>query len=128
MAANGEKRETGGVSVVEAPERTGLHRKRLLSKAAAYYHEKGPLLYGVAAFIIVVCVLFVGGTIGLSNNGDFSRAMYASSLDYTYTEAHNAFRFIDRYTITLSENSAPENVCKILFGKAGLANYPSIQT
>ncbi len=127
MAANGEKRKIGGASAAKASERIGPYRENLPAKAATFYREKGYLFYGAAAFVIVLCVLFAGGTIGLSNNGDYSRAMYASSLDYTYTEAHNAFRFIDGYTIALSEDSATKNVCKILFGKAGLANYPSIQ-
>ena len=83
----------------------------------------GPL-FGVLALVIILCVLFAGDGIGLSNNGDFVRVMNASSLAFgARIPSHT---YADTFVINLSRGSAPENVLAILFGTAGLRAYPSV--
>lgn len=88
------------------------------------YRRRCGLLYGVLALIIVLCVLFAGEEIGMSNNGDFGRVMRAASLDYG--QRLPSFTYADAYTIDLSHGSAAANVRAILFGHEGLSRYPSI--
>lgn len=83
----------------------------------------GPL-FGVLALGIILCVLFAGDGIGLSNNGDFARVMNASSL--FYGERIPSHTYADTFVIDLSRDSAPANILSILFGTAGLRAYPSI--
>ena len=89
-----------------------------------FYRRRCGLLYGVLALIIVLCVLFAGEEIGMSNNGDFGRVMRAASLDYG--QRLPSFTYADAYTIDLSHGSAAANVRAILFGHEGLSRYPSI--
>lgn len=82
------------------------------------------LVFGALALVIVLCVLFAGDDVGLSNNGDFSRVMYASSL--SYGERVPSHTYADAYTIDLSHGSWPANLASILFGLKGLGSYPSL--
>ncbi|NLA86239.1 MAG: hypothetical protein GX847_02935, partial [Clostridiales bacterium] len=98
---------------------------RFREKLSAFYDKRGAVCIGVAAFALMVFVLFGGRTIGLSNNGDFGRVMAASSLEFDSDDG--AFAFDSTYRITLTEQSAARNVFKILFGAEGFSNYPSLQ-
>ena len=83
----------------------------------------GPL-FGVLALGITLWVLFAGDGIGLSNNGDFVRVMNACSL--SYGERVPAHTYADTFTVDLSRGSALKNILAILFGQAGLRDYPSV--
>lgn len=82
------------------------------------------LIFGALALAVVLCVLFAGDDVGLSNNGDFSRVMHASSL--SYGERIPSHTYADAYTIDLSHGSWPANLASILFGLKGLGSYPSL--
>ena len=84
-----------------------------------------PYLLGAAALLLALCILFAGGEIGLSDNGDFSRVMRASSIARTVDDSR--FVYISEYRIVLQDRSAAENVFGILFGSEGVNVYPSIQ-
>lgn len=84
-----------------------------------------PYLLGAAALLLTLCILFAGGEIGLSDNGDFSRVMRASSIERTVDDSR--FVYISEYRIVLQDRSAAENVFGILFGSEGVNVYPSIQ-
>lgn len=88
-----------------------------------YRRWSGPLS-GILALGIILCVLFAGDGIGLSNNGDFARVMRASSLSFgPRLPAHT---YANTFVINLSRGSAPENILAILFGTDGLRSYPSV--
>ncbi len=94
------------------------------SRLETGYRKYCGLLFGALALIIVACVLFAGDGIGLSNNGDFGRVMAASSLGFGDTLPSHTY--VDTFRITLSHDSALENVASILFGTEGLSRYPSV--
>lgn len=93
-------------------------------KLAAGYRRWNGLLFGALALAIVLCVLFAGEEVGLSNNGDFGRVMRASSL--SFGETRPSYTYADTYTIDLSRDSWQENLGSILLGGAGLEEYPSL--
>lgn len=93
-------------------------------RLTALYRTHCGLLYGALALLIILCVLFAGPDIGLSNNGDFGRVMSASSL--TMGPIRPSYTYVDTYVISLKQNSAAANLASILFGSEGLARYPSI--
>lgn len=88
------------------------------------YRRWNGLLFGALALAAVLCVLFAGEEVGLSNNGDFSRVMGACSL--SYGEVRPSYTYADTYTIDLSHGSWPANLRAILLGTEGLARYPSL--
>ena len=93
-------------------------------RGAGYYRRWNGPLFGALALVIVLCVLFAGEDVGLSNNGDFGRVMGVCSL--SYGERVPSYTYVDAYTIDLSHGSWPANLCSILFGTEGLERYPSI--
>lgn len=99
--------------------------KRLFSRLSFLYDKRSPIIFGAAAFILSLFVLFGGRTIGLSNNGDFARVMHASSLKFG--ESNPAFTFQDRYEIELTKPRLLQNAVTILFGDEGYSGYPSLQ-
>lgn len=94
------------------------------NKLAAGYRRWNGLIFGILALIIVLCVLFAGEEVGLSNNGDFGRVMRASSL--FFGETRPSYTYADTYIIDLGGDSWQENLGSILFGRAGLEEYPSL--
>lgn len=94
------------------------------SKAAGQYRRWNGLLFGALALIIVLCVLFAGEDVGLSDNGDFSRVLGVCSL--SYGERTPSYTYADTYTIDLSRDSLLANLRAILLGTEGLERYPSI--
>ena len=90
---------------MEREKRTGL--------AEGYRRWNGPV-FGILALAVVLYVLFAGDDVGLSNNGDFSRVMYASSL--SYGERVPSHTYADAFTIDLSHGSWPANLVSLLFG------------
>lgn len=82
------------------------------------------LLFGAAALLLTLWVLFAGSDVGLSNSGDFHRVMRASSLSLGETLPN--FTYVDTYVIDLSHGTALANLKAILFGAEGLDRYPSI--
>lgn len=84
------------------------------------YWRRCGLLYGALTLALVLCTLFAGDDVGLSDNGDFGRVMAASSLNYGTVQPN--FTYVDTYTIDLSRGSA----AYILLGTEGLARYPSV--
>ncbi len=84
--------------------------------------DSGMALIGV---IIILCILFAGGEIGLSDQGDFSRVMKGSSLQFTV--ADRAFTYVGDYTIRITGRSFLDNVRIILFSPVGIDSYPNIQ-
>ncbi len=88
------------------------------------YRKRCGLLFGALALAAVLCVLFAGEEIGMSNNGDFNRVMAACSL--RYGQRLPTFTYADTYVIELEQDSAVKNVAAILFGAEGLDRYPSI--
>lgn len=100
-----------------------MEREKRTSLAEGYRRWNG-LAFGALALVIVLCVLFAGDDVGLSNNGDFNRVMYASSLSYgEYVPSHT---YADAYTIDLSHGSWSANLASILFSPKGLDSYPSL--
>lgn len=93
-------------------------------KAAEQYRRWNGLLFGVVSLVIVLCVLFAGEEVGLSDNGDFSRVLGACSL--SYGERVPSYTYADTYTIDLSRDSLAANLRSILLGTQGLERYPSI--
>ena len=93
-------------------------------KGVRRYRRWNGLLFGGLALIAVLCVLFAGEDVGLSNNGDFSRVMEACSL--SYGDRIPSYTYVDTYTIDLSHDSWPANLRSILLGTQGLERYPSI--
>ena len=109
------ERQDGEVSGMPRLERSALEK--------LYRRWCGPL-FGALALVITLLVLFGGGEIGLSNNGDFARVMRAASLSYGARVPSHTYAGV--FVIDLSHNSAPENLKSILFGTAGLRDYPSV--
>lgn len=101
-----------------------MERSNMKTGAAEGYRRWNGLIFGLLALAIVLCVLFAGEEIGLSNNGDFSRVMGACSL--SYGERIPSHTYADAYTIDLSHGSWSANLSSILFGTAGLRRYPSL--
>lgn len=97
---------------------------KTLERLAGLYRKRCGLLFGALALVIVLCVLFAGDDIGMSNNGDFSRVMAASSLGYG--EQLPTYTYADTFVIELEQDSAVRNITSILFGTEGLGHYPSI--
>lgn len=93
-------------------------------RLAGLYRKRCGVLFGVLALAVVLCVLFAGDDIGMSNNGDFARVMAASSL--RYGEQLPNFTYADTFVIALDRDSAVKNMASILFGAEGLGLYPSI--
>ena len=93
-------------------------------RLADLYRKRCGLLFGILALVLILCVLFAGDDIGMSNNGDFNRVLAASSLDYG--ERLPTFTYADTYRIRLDQSSAAGNIASILFGTEGLDRYPSI--
>ncbi|HPE16878.1 MAG TPA: hypothetical protein PK597_07980, partial [Oscillospiraceae bacterium] len=91
----------------------------------ALYRRAGHLFFGAAALALILCVLFGGREIGLSDNGDFARVMAASSL--AGETPGERFSYVGAYTVRLTEDSAMGNIRRILFGAEGLRDYPSVQ-
>lgn len=89
-----------------------------------WYRKWSGLLFGLAALVVVLMVLFAGDDVGLSNNGDFNRVINASSL--SYGERAPNFTYADTYVIKLDQGSAWANLTSILLGTEGLERYPSI--
>lgn len=101
-----------------------MGKKEGLKRLETLYRKRCGLLFGGAALVIVLLVLFAGDGIGLSNNGDFIRVMRATSLFFDKMPTHT---YVDTFTINLDRGSALANVTAILFGTEGLGTYPSIQ-
>ncbi len=78
----------------------------------------------VLILLLLLSILFCGDNVGLSNNGDFQRVMFASSIKMVNRDA--SFVFEDTYAIELSEESMAKNYLSILFGGKDVENYPSI--
>jgi hypothetical protein len=95
------------------------------SVLTALYDKYAVPFYAVIILLVILFVLFAGNNVGLSDNGDFSRVMDASSL--LFNETDKSFTYIDEYRISLTENSAIMNAAKILFSLKGVRYYPSIQ-
>ena len=96
-----------------------------LNRLESFYRKRCGLLYGLLALVIVLCVLFGGDDVGLSNNADFGRVINVSSL--AYGEKLPSFTYADTYVITLSEGSALKNICSILFNVRSFLQFPSVQ-
>ena len=97
--------------------------KKRMGPAEGYRRWNG-LIFGLLALAVVLWVLLAGDGVGLSNNGDFSRVMGASSL--SYGERIPSHTYADAYAIDLSHGSWSANLSSILFGTAGLRRYPSL--
>ncbi|MDR2182870.1 MAG: hypothetical protein LBE55_01715, partial [Clostridiales bacterium] len=89
-----------------------------------FYRRWGNEFFALLALAIMLSVLFLGQTVGMSDQSDFGRVMNASSLAHYVQD--RAFVFIERYTIILEPNSLLDNAWRILFGDEGIENYPSI--
>lgn len=89
---------------------------------AVLYRARCGLLFGATALVIILCVLFAGDQIGMSNNGDYNRVMAAS--DLTFGDCLPTYTFADVYTIDLSHGSAFSNLAHIVFGTE--RSYPSV--
>lgn len=98
---------------------------RLFETLSALYKKTGHLLLGAAALALILCVLFCGDNIGLSDNGDFARVLAASSLSGDGEDGN--FYYVDEYTVGLTENTVAGNLLRILFETEGLRDYPSLQ-
>lgn len=101
-----------------------MGRNNTLTALAERYRRWNGLLFGALALTVVLCVLFAGEDVGLSNNGDFGRVMQACSL--SYGDRVPSYTYVDAYTIDLSHGSWPANLKAILLGTEGLKSYPSI--
>ena len=88
------------------------------------YRKWCGLIFGAAAFIIVMCVLFAGDDIGLSDQGDFSRVMWVSSLHFGAKNPSHTY--VDKFAIDLFQDSAVKNIVSILFGSGNTERYSSI--
>ena len=69
-------------------------------------------LAGIAAILMSI-VLFSGGGIGLSNNGDFGRVMGSNSLEFA--QEPELFVYEDTYRMKLQGDSPGEQLWNLLF-------------
>lgn len=69
-------------------------------------------------------VLFSGGGIGLSNNGDFGRVMGSNSLEFA--QEPELFVYEDTYRMKLQGDSPGEQLWNLLFSTEKIEAYPSI--
>ena len=77
------------------------------------YTRWGAVLLSALAFAVMLCTLYAGEMIGLSNNGDFYRVIHANHLQYI--NGDTAFLFLPRYQITLEGATALEKLQNLLF-------------
>ena len=80
-------------------------------------------LAGIAAILMSI-VLFSGGGIGLSNNGDFGRVMGSNSLEFA--QEPELFVYEDTYRMKLQGDSPGEQLWNLLFSTEKIEAYPSI--
>lgn len=88
------------------------------------YDRWGAALLAAAALVVMLCTLYGGEMIGLSNNGDFYRVIHANHLKYI--DGDTAFLFLPRYQITIEGATAAEKLKNLLFSTEFFDHYPSI--
>ena len=88
------------------------------------YTRWGAMLLAALSFAVMLCTLYAGEMIGLSNNGDFYRVIHANHLQYI--NGDTAFLFLPRYQITLEGATALEKLQNLLFSTEFFDHYPSI--
>ena len=88
------------------------------------YHKYCGAVCGLVALLIILLTLFGGAEIGLSNNGDFSRVMRASSL--SFGDVKPSYTYVSEYSFSLPEGSRLQGVLHILFSSEGWKQYPSV--
>ena len=82
-------------------------------------------LLTLGAAVLMLCVLFLGGEIGLANNGDFQRVMATASL--RYGDSYTAFGYVGRFVIDLPAEGLGENLRRILFDLSTVKDDPYLQ-
>lgn len=89
-----------------------------------FYRKYCGAFCGLVALLIIMLVLFGGSEIGLSNNGDFSRVMRASSL--AFGDGRPSHTYVSEYAFSLPEGTRLQGVLHILFSSDGWEQYPSV--
>lgn len=97
----------------------------LFRNRAEQIYKYQHLFWGAAALVIILCTLFAGGEIGLSDNGDFGRVLQNASL--APAPADSSFWFVKTYAIRLQDGGLLRNTARILFDTSALGSYPSVQ-
>ena len=95
-----------------------------MEKAKHLYDRFGHLLLGLLAFILIAFTLFGADEIGLSDNGDFSRVIRASSIRKTGEQSR--FVYVSGYEMELQGESSWEQVGNLLFSGENVDRYPSV--
>ncbi len=85
------------------------------------------ILFVFLFLALTAYVLFLGGTAGLSDNGDYERVMIANNLKFTDPVDTQRFVFIDRFYIDLTGNTPREKTTGIFLLSGSVNLYPSIQ-
>ena len=99
------------------------HRRPLAAAAAFWPRWQAFVLAGFAVLLMSV-VLFSGGGIGLSNNGDFGRVMGTNSLEFA--DEPELFVYEDTYRMEFRGDSPGEKLWNLLFSTEKIEAYPSV--
>ncbi len=87
------------------------------------YDRFGAPGLSVLALLALVLTLYAGGSVGLSDNGDFFRVMDAACLKGS---EGGTFLYGSRFTMDLGEGGFWAHLGQLLFTGRGLSHYPSI--
>ncbi|MGI6668480.1 MAG: DUF6273 domain-containing protein [Acetivibrionales bacterium] len=84
-------------------------------------------VFALTAVIIAFFALCYGGTVGFSDNGDFSRVMEPNGISYTVPRGERSFVFINTYRMDFTGNTPWQKALNALFHLKNPACYPSVQ-
>jgi hypothetical protein len=87
----------------------------------------GDAVFALIAVIIAFSALYCGGTVGLSDNGDFSRVMGPNGLSHIFSPNERSFVFINTYRMDFAGDSPWQKAANALFRLKNPGSYPSIQ-
>jgi hypothetical protein len=83
--------------------------------------------FALIAAIIAFLALFYGGTVGLSDNGDFARVTGPNSISHTVSPDERSFVFINTYRMDITGSTPLQKAFNALFRVKSPGDYPSVQ-
>lgn len=84
-------------------------------------------VFALIAVIIAFLALFCGGTVGLSDNGDFARVLEPNGISQIVSPGERSFVFINTYRMDFTGNTPWQKTVNALFSIENLGGYPSVQ-
>lgn len=96
-----------------------------LKKFVKAYAED--IILALAAVAVIFLALLYGGSVGLSDNGDFRRVMEPNGISFTSLPDERSFVFNNKYHMSFSGSTPVEKIGNLLFSIKNPGHYPSIQ-